>query len=453
MKRRDFLRVSALAAAAAAVPGGAYLLRQPRPPRARAKSLVVLFMTGGPSQMELFDHKPELYRRNGQTVSGFADEKGKTEGTILAPVSRFTQHGRSGQWVSDLLPRTAALSDELTFIKSVNGSSNNHALAQMEFLTGNISSGHPFAGAWINHALPQRRSSLPGAIVMTDPLGPPRTNSFAWESGQLRHAASKVVFSEVGSFRRSLRRFFYDEKEQYERFLRQLEASSRLAPPTGLDETALRARLENMALIYSAREELRHVLDLGTVTEEERALYGMDQPLSRNLAEQLLVARRLVEAEVPYVQIFCGNEEDPTSWDHHATLDDIFSMSKKIDHPVSGFLVDLKRRGLLDHTIVLWGGEFGRLPVRDMDQPDFKGRNHNERANSIWLTGAGIKKGFSYGETDELSMRTVKDRVEMGDVWATIMHLMGIRHDTLVSPQSPLRLTRHYHRVLHEILA
>ncbi|HEY8278581.1 MAG TPA: DUF1501 domain-containing protein [Bdellovibrionota bacterium] len=455
MKRRDFLRLSALGLVALPTSwyfAGRAFSASHKLPR-RIKSVIVLYMTGGPSQLELFDYKPELIRMHGKTKSGFRTEQNETEGVLMRPIAEFAQRGQSGQWVSDLLPNLANLADELTFIKSVNCTSNNHALGQLDFNTGSTLMGNPFSGSWLNQALGDKPAELPSTVIMADPLGYPRTAPFLWNSGGLSSTVAQLVCKRPADLTNLWGESPSLSMPEMERFLGLARRNASLGGQAA-DAPLLEARLRALRMSQSTREIFSQLLAQQS-SEEEKKLYGLDVELCKNFGQQLLMARKLVEKEVPFVQVFCGNEDDPTSWDHHEDIKQIIEMSRKIDRPIYGLLTDLKRRGLLDSTVILWGGEFGRMPVI---QPDFahpNGRGHNEHVNTIWLAGGGFRKGFSYGETDELSLRTVKDRVEMGDIWATIANQLGIDHHEMRYLEHGVekRFTKKYHRVMHEILA
>lgn len=420
-------------------------------PKSRVKSVIVLSMVGGPSQLETFEYKPELNKSHGKTISGFADFLGNEGGVIQKHWVPFKQYGQSGKWVSDLLPNIATLSDELTFIHSLNASSKLHTAAQLEFNTGSIFEGNPFSGAWINYGLNRAQKNLPNMVIMSDPKGPPRAGDRTWQSGNLPNGNSKIFMGHPGLFAEELKQLRYSAPSEHQNFLNLLKETNKLGKLKG---TLFNKRESEFQNIFDIKDEMLKAVDL-KISDEEVKLYGVHNQNAAAFAKQLLVARNLIEKNVPFIQINCGNLEDENSWDNHFNMADIKMMTNKIDRPIYGFITDLKRRGLLDDVIILWGGEFGKLPVYDKREPNSTGRSHNDGANTIFMAGGGLKKGFSYGVTDEISLNTVQDKVEIGDIWATILHLMGINHEELnyENNLAKHRFTKKGSRVIKEILA
>lgn len=453
MNRRDFLSMQALLLynlASLPLVGCRNALRSA--PVAKAKAVVCLHMVGGPSQMELFEYKPELYRSAGKRTEGFVSEKDQVGGTILKPIVSFEQYGKSGKWVSELLPNIAKIVDELAFINSVTCTSLTHAQAQTEMFTDSILPGHPFIGAWISYALDRGYGDLPNAVIMTDPLGPLRIKSGAWSRGTLPHTSSQIVFDDV------LRDFSSSDKEGLQK--KMVAQLNRLSKEGNFHDPFYQNRDELFGVAQQVVAKMTELFGPRPYTADEQSLYGITTYGENPFADQLIVARDLLQQGVPYIQIHCGDEEDPTSWDHHFAITDIINMTKKIDRPIYGFLTDLKQRGLLEETIVFWGGEFGRFPVVDLGNVPAdvlvpSGRGHNNLANTVWLAGAGIKQGTVWGETDELSLRSVRDIVTMGDIWATILHLMGIDHRELEFRHDGgvKTFTKPFHSVINGVLA
>lgn len=462
MNRRDFITYQAM------LLSGLYNLNtfaQKRPDNlvnknnTKVKTLIHLFMVGGPSQIELFDYKPELYKKDGKTIDNFVSEKGQVGGKIMKPITNFQQYGDSGHWFSDLLPNLAKHADDLTFIKSLTCRSLNHLLAQYELNTGHTTPGSPFVGAWIDYALEKNNSKLPNMAVMADVLGQPRSAPACWNSF-LPGTSSKVVINEMRKTLDELQSFEFTDKKTVDMFMKGLkdlnQASSYAKHPV------LKQREELFEFINRARTSLLDLITPGDYTEREQKLYGAKRFGENPLVDRLILARKLAEYEVPYVQICIGNEQNPTSWDHHFNIDHIVGMSKKIDRPLYGFLQDMKERELLDESLVLFAGEFGRTPITDdilekggKEVSDSTGRGHNNNANSIWLAGSGVKAGHSFGETDELSLHSVKDPITIGDLWATILHLMGIDHNKLIVEENgeTKRLTTNSNRIIEQILS
>lgn len=462
MKRRDFLKIQAAAGLAAGLPAGYHLLKSNgyiRTPK--AKSVVVLFMTGGPSQIELFDYKPELHKFNGKTLTSLADQgfaAAKTESAqkvIMEPISNFKRHGQCGQWVSDLFPNIAKLVDDMTIINTLTMENSNHAQAQLEYHTGVTFAGQPYMGAWLEYAMNKKQGALPKSFIMTDTLGKARIGDLGWSSGNLPNANSKIVFAGVDAARELIKSISTNEKEASKLFMKQFESLHR--DKNGEFSMRDKERIDNYHLIYSMREAVMDALDMSNLTFDEIENYGVNDPVSHDFAKQLIVARRLVEKEVPFIEIYCGSDaSEKVCWDHHKDKYDTGPMAYKVDRPVYAFINDLKQRGLLDETLVIWGGEMGRGPSNDPNDDGSVGRPHNKDVGTVLLFGAGVKKGFSYGETDDLSYQSVKNPVHVGDLWATVFHLMGIDHQSLQYKdldKKAMRITKSTSCVLHDILA
>jgi hypothetical protein len=458
--RRDLLRSQLLllpAIAGAKLTGcSRAVLGQNGPPKAKAKSLVFIHLVGGPSQVETFDYKPELYRSAGKRIAGFNSEKKQSGGTIMSPIVQFKRHGQSGAWVSELLPHLAKHVDDLTFVKSVACTSLEHMQAQLELFTGSIIEGYPSAGAWINYALGRPNGPFPNVAGMHDPLGPPRSLLGIFERGPLPNTASYAVFVDP-------RKDFGDRDAKssipYDAKRAVAQQVNKLRELGAYRDSFYSRRDELFDVSIEVRRTMREHFKPRDYTEEEKRLYGVTKYFENPFADQLMAARDLLEKEVPYIQIHCGDENEPTGWDHHFNIRDMIPMSKKMDQPVAGFLTDLKNRGLLDQTVVFWGGEFGRTPIIDEvgtpeGQPP-RGRGHNNRVNTVWFAGAGLKPGMTLGETDELSLSSVRDIVNVGDLWATMLHLLGVDHHKLAfhDKGADISFTKEFHEVIRDILA
>jgi len=457
MKRRDFIKWNALAGAGAALPSALgfidthKLMQLVQPPK--AKSIVVLYMVGGPSQIDLFDYKPELVKHHGKTIQECVPNVRPEirQSPIIKPLRGFKQYGECGQWVSDFFPNIATVVDDLAFIKSLTAHEDNHTQAQLEFCTGVSFPGNPYAGAWLNYALKRPQGELPQSFLLTDPKGPIRIGDFAFKDHPLPVANSTFKFS-----RRERTLDILKSANTDKDFLNIFTQLNKIDVAHPDQEKLLQKRLEGFRNIYSMREPIMDILNLDGISSAEEKLYGLDDPICKSFGEQLIMARRLAEKEVPFIKVFCGNDNEMCQWDNHININDIVGMAHKVDRPIAGFIKDMKQRGLLETTTILWAGEFGRRPVVDILIPKATGRSHNLYAGTLWLAGAGIKKGISYGETDELSWKAVSGRIEIGDIWATLFHLMGVDHQRVSHPSTngvEMRLTRSYHRVLHEILA
>ena len=417
-----------------AAPGRNPLAPRPAHFEAKAKSVIWLFMNGGPSQVDTWDYKPELARRNGQELQGFDRNTGffrDQVGPIMQSPFRFRQHGQSGAWVSDLFPNMARHVDKMAFIHSCWTESNNHSPALMKINTGMTRMGFPCVGSWVTYGLGTESQSLPAFVVMYDTLGRglPKGYSQNWGAGFLPSIYQGTALKPQGAPIDNLYRSpeLNDDQQR-----RQLDLLSRLnRHRTGsassdpfVDE--LNARIETFELAYRMQMAAPEALDFSRETQQTQQRYGIDDPRCAHFAKQCLMARRLVERGVRFVQIYSGGEENERSWDGHQNIiRNHTGFAAETDTPIAALLSDLESRGLLDSTLVVWGGEFGRLPLV---QRGGTGRDHNPHAFTYWLAGAGVKGGTHYGATDEIGHRAVENRVSVHDLHATILHLMGIDH-------------------------
>ena len=401
----------------------------------RAKRVIWLFINGGPSQVDTFDHKPELARRDGEPLTGFDANTGFFAGAVgglMKSPFAFRQHGQSGAWVSEIFPRLAAHVDRMAFVKSCWTDSNNHAPALLRINTGSTRVGFPCAGSWVTYGLGSENRDLPGFVVMVDTKGRGLPKGYAqnWSAGFLPAAFQGTGIDTAGTPIANLaRRSGMTDREQRAQFdlAARLNARHRDRIAAAAD---LEGRIESYELAYRMQMTAPEALDLAAETRETTELYGLDDPTCGHFARQCLTARRLVERGVRFVQIYSGGEENQRSWDGHADIrGNHAGFAAETDRPIAGLLEDLDRRGLLDDTLVVWGGEFGRLPIAQKgDQP---GRDHNPHAFTMWFAGGGVKGGVTHGATDEFGFRAVDDRVSVNDIHATILHLLGIDHTRL----------------------
>jgi hypothetical protein len=391
----------------------------------RARSVICLFQHGGPSQVDLFDPKPELTRQHGKPYSGTLEIHFHTQaGKLLASPFQFRKCGRSGAELSELLPHTAGVIDELTLVRSMAGDSVDHEAALRFIHTGKTFAGRPAWGSWVLYGLGSARQDLPAYVVLSDPGGLPVDGTNNWSSGFLPAAYQGTPFRAGGAPVANLappsdlpaagRRNQLD-------LLGELNAAHLRRHPR---DTELEARIGHYELAARMQTAVPGALDISGETEETKRLYGLDNPKSAEYGKRCLLARRLVEQGVRFVQVFLSGQP----WDTHdknaARLKDLCAMT---DRPSAALVTDLKRRGLLDSTIVLWTGEFGRLPVSQ----GADGRDHNRHAFSLWLAGGGFKKGYVHGATDEFGYRSVKDVVRVPDLHATLLHALGLDHTRL----------------------
>jgi hypothetical protein len=432
----------------------------PRPGHfpARAESVIWLFMNGGQSQVDTWDYKPELARRDGQELPGFDKNTGFFTGQVgplmKSPFS-FRRRGESGTWVSDIFPHIAAHVDEMAFIRSCFTETNNHSPALFQINTGMSRMGFPCVGSWVTYGLGTENQNLPAFVVMYDTLGRglPKGNASNWGPGFLPGIYQGTALNGQGPPMDNLFRLGSMSASQQRA---QIDLLSRLNGRHEREhpgEAALAARIETFELAYRMQMAAPDALDYGQESPATRRLYGVDDPKCAHFAKQCLMARRLVERGVRFVQIYSGGMENERSWDGHQDIvKNHAGFALETDQPIAALLTDLKARGLLDSTLIVCCGEFGRLPIV---QKGGTGRDHNPHAFTTWMAGGGAKPGVHYGETDEFGHKAVVDRVSVNDLHATILHLLGIDHTRLTYRFNgrDFRLTDVAGRVVKEVLA
>jgi hypothetical protein len=402
---------------------------------ARAKNVIYLFMAGGPSQLELFDYKPDLKRYSGQPIPdsfiqgrrfAFMDLFTKEHPKLLGTVRPFARHGQSGAWVSALLPHLATVVDDLTFVKSVATDVFNHAPAKLFVNTGSAQFGRPSMGAWVTYGIGSESSNLPGFVVLQSGPRGPRGGAVNWGSGFLPSAYQGVPLRNGGE---PILNLSTPSGISAKRQRRTIEAIAALNQAR-LEATAdpeIATRINAYEVAFRMQTSAPELIDLGSETAETLRMYGAE-PGKPSFATNCLLARRLVERGVRFVQLY------HTEWDHHGvpgqTLSgDLDQVCRDVDQPCAALIKDLKSRGLLDSTLVVWGGEFGRTPMGEIRET--VGRNHHIDCMTIWLAGGGVKPGVTVGETDEFGFAPVADRVHVHDLQATILHLLGLDHTKL----------------------
>jgi hypothetical protein len=404
----------------------------------KAKSVIWLFMNGGPSQVDTWDYKPVLNRRDGQELAGFDQNTGfftQQVGPIMKSPFRFRRHGQCGAWVSEIFPNMARHVDKMAFLYSCWTESNNHSPALMKINTGMTRMGFPCVGSWVTYGLGTESQNLPAFVVMYDTLGRGLPKGYAqnWGAGFLPSIFQGTALKPQGAPIDNLFRPQGMSDNQQRNQLDLLARLNRRNLTQGPDDSELSARIETFELAYRMQMAAPEALDYNRETPAIHRLYGIDNPRCTHFAKQCLMARRLVERGVRFVQIYSGGEENERSWDGHMNISaNHTGFAAETDIPIGGLLTDLAQRGLLDSTLVIWGGEFGRLPLV---QRGGTGRDHNPHAFTTWLAGGGVKGGTLYGATDDIGHRAVLDRVSVNDLHATILHLLGMDH---------LRLTYRY---------
>jgi len=390
---------------------------------ARAKAVIQLVQNGGPSQMDLFDPKPILQKMAGQPLPGGVEiHQPNNVNTLLPSPFSFKKYGQCGMDVSEMLPHTSRMVDELCFIRSMHTEHNNHLEALNMLLSCKIFPGRPVMGAWISYALGTENQSLPAYVVLRDPTGYTIGGKQLWANGYLPALYSGVEFSMKGA---PVHHLNPPEKqpEGAQRTTLDLLAKineQHLAQHPG--ELELEARIRNFELAARMQLAAGDVLDISKESEITKKLYGIDDPKSGAYGLRCLMARRLVEKGVRFVQVTTSPGQP---WDHHNSIKkDMHKIANEVDQGSAALIADLKSRGLLDSTIVMWAGEFGRLPTTQNGD----GRDHNRNAFTIWFAGGGFKKGLIYGETDEFGYKAVVNRVPVPDMIATVLRQLGVDH-------------------------
>jgi hypothetical protein len=434
---------------------------RPRPAHfpAKAKSVIHLFMNGGPSQMDLFDPKPELDRRHGQSyfdkIAGEV-ESPTSAGALMRSPFKFAQHGQSGMWVSDALPHLTRHVDDIALVRSLYTTNITHEPALYLIQTGHMPTGYPTLGSWVTYGLGSECQNLPAYVVLDDPLGLPVNGIENWQAGFLPPLFQGTRFRSSGSPVLNLRSASDDPPgitHLQRDLLGRLDAMHKTHRP---GQPNLDARIASYELAARMQVSATDALDLSQESASTQELYGIGREPTDSYGRRCLIARRLVERGVRFVQLYINAQ----IWDNHTALaTGMKDACDRTDLPIAGLLQDLKQRGLLDETLVIWGGEFGRLPIAQLspDKDERKaGRDHNKNAACCWFAGGGVKGGTTYGATDEMGLAAVENRVSVPDFHATILHLLGLRHDELFVDQNGLKekLTGvHPARVIKEILA
>ncbi|MCI0381253.1 MAG: DUF1501 domain-containing protein [Gemmataceae bacterium] len=424
----------------------------------KAKSVIWLFINGGPSQVDTWDYKPELERRDGQELQGFDRNTGffrDQVGPIMRSPFRFRRHGQCGAWVSEIFPNMARHVDKMAFVYSCWTDSNNHAPALLKINSGMTRMGFPCVGSWVTYGLGTESQNLPAFVVMYDTLGRglPKGYSQNWGAGFLPSIYQGTALKPQGAPIDNLYRPAEMSDAQQRNQLNLLQRLNRRQLEQRPGDSELAARIETFELAYRMQMAAPEALDIERESLQVKRLYGVDNSRCTHFAKQCLMARRLVERGVRFVQIYSGGEENERSWDGHMNIAaNHTGFAAETDQPIAALLTDLESRGLLEETLVIWGGEFGRLPLV---QRGGTGRDHNPHAFTVWFAGAGIRGGTLYGATDDIGHRAVENRVSVHDLHATILHLLGIDHVRLTYRYSgrDFRLTDVHGEVVQPILA
>jgi hypothetical protein len=399
----------------------------------RAKNVIWIFANGGPSQVDTWDYKPGLAKRDGQKLEGFDNKTGffpDQVGALMKSPFEWRQHGQSGTWVSELFPNIARHVDKISFVHSCWTQSNNHSPALFMVNTGQTRMGFPSVGSWVTYGLGSESENLPAFVVMSDPLnrGLPKGNANNWTAGFLPSVYQGTWLRPQGEPIDNLKPLVADDRQRAQLGL--LASLNKAALANSAAESELAARIESFELAYRMQTAAPEAFDVSREPEPIRKMYGTDQKHCAHFATQCLMARRMVERGVRFVQIYSGGMENQLSWDCHLDLaGNHRGFARETDQPVAALLEDLQQRGMLKDTLVIWGGEFGRLPVAQ--KSDKPGRDHNPHAFTVWMAGGGMKGGFHYGETDEIGFKAAVDRVHVRDLHATILAAVGLDHEKL----------------------
>jgi hypothetical protein len=420
---------------------------------ARARQVIWLFMHGGPSHVDLFDPKPELQRFSGQPLpesfGAVMTRRKVAQNPLLGPVMPFQKRGDSGLEMSDFLPELAQCADDLCVIRSCHGDSVNHPQSVYQMNTGSILMGRPSVGSWVAYGLGTENRNMPAFVVLPDPGGGVKGGPPAWGAGYLPATYQGTTMRPGANPILHLRPQPAVDAGQQQRALQLVQLLNRRHLAARDNDSELAARINSYELAFRMQMAAPEAVALNEETAETLALYGIGQPETDEFGTRCLLARRLIERGVRFVQVYSG---DTNGWDAHNDVQQNHGMMcRRTDKPAAGLLRDLKRRGLLEETLVIWGGEFGRMPMSEQG----KGRDHNPWGYSVCLAGAGVKGGYAHGATDAVGLRAAQDKVHVHDLHATILHLLGLNHEALTYFHNGReeRLTDVAGNVVHQILA
>ena len=414
----------------------------------RAKSVIYLYMEGGPSQIDTFDFKPTLQKYHGKELPVRAPKTVFNIGkTVMQSPFRFRRYGQSGAWVSNILPHTAKVVDDLTIVRSMHHGVSNHSSACYMSHTGYSMAGKPSMGSWISYGLGSVNDNLPSFVVLDCGQGP-SGGAPSWGSGFLPSSFQGTLFTNNETPIEYIRSLESNSRKQAEKLslLKRLATDS----PRG-SSMEFESRLRTFEQAFQMQSSIPRLLDLSDETKETQSLYGMDNPASKLFGSRCLLARRLVERGVRFIELFSPKVK-ADRWDQHGNLKDGHQRNAlATDQPVAGLILDLKRRGLLDDTIVLWGGEFGRTP----NQQGSNGRDHNPFGYTVWVAGGGFRAGIRFGKTDEFGYHAIENKVHIHDLHATILHQLGVNHTQLTFRHSgrDFRLTDVGGRIVRQLVS
>ena len=417
---------------AAMSPQDPLLPKQPHHPT-KARACIFLMMNGGPSQVDTFDYKPELEKYSGQSMpedKQYIKSGNRPHGYLTPNWRPFQPGGESGLLISDYFPQVRQHADKLAVIKSCHADSHAHGSALVAMNTGMTFIGRPSLGSWCVYGLGTDNQSLPAYVVMLDKRGGPISGQPNWSSGFMSSAFQGTLFRPEGNPILDLQRPLHIDNRAQRRqldFLANLNEQHLNQRPGGQE---LAARIQSFELAYRMQSAAPEAVDLAQEDQRTLDMYGVGKHPTDKFGRNCLIARRLVERGVRFIQLYSGGGHLEDTWDAHASIEKNHGQhAAEVDQPIAGLLNDLDERGLLESTVIVWGGEFGRMPFSEGQGAP--GRNHNPYGFTMWLAGAGVKGGMSYGETDEFGFEAVKDKAHVHDIHATILHLMGMDHELL----------------------
>jgi len=393
----------------------------------KAKSVIFLFMYGGPSHVDTFDYKPKLYELNDKTIDVKTFGRGgkKNQGRVVGPKWGFKPYGQSGKMISDLFPHIGSMADDISFIHSMEAESPIHGSAMLMMNSGSLISGKPSLGTWINYGLGSFNESLPGYVVMLDKTGGPISGAKNWTSGYMPASYAGTVFRSQGDPILNLKNkngIGYAEQRSIIDSLNKLNNIHLIGRE---DQSDLTSRISSYELAYKMQIQAPEAIDVDKEPEHIKELYGLNDDRTEEFARKLILSRRLVERGVRFIQVYSGGAHNDANWDAHGDLKKNHDYhAGRTDKPIAGLLKDLKQRGLLDETIVVWGGEFGRQPTAEYAKGT--GRDHNSMGFTMWMAGGGLKGGTSVGQTDELGSKAVENPLQVKNLHATILNQLGL---------------------------
>ena len=420
----------------------------------RAKSVIFLFMYGGPSQVDTFDPKPALHKWHGKEIPVFKKDHaffGETKATAMNTPYYFSKHGNAGIEISNKYPHLARHADDLCVIRSMHTNSNNHGPALFQMHTGYVESGHPTLGSWVSYGLGTETQNLPAYVVLLDKEGAPVNGALNWTNGYMPATYQGVPFRNSGPPIAYLKNPSGVTSERQKARLELLHQWNQQTAQAYPGESTLNARVAAYELAYRMQMEAPEVADISKESKRTLDEYGVDGKNTHYFGRNCLLARRLVERGVRFVQVFSGGNRGPSAWDAHKDLKSNHDRQcAQTDQPIAALLEDLKQRGLLDETLVVWGGEFGRMPTHQGTD----GRDHNPFGFTFWMAGGGIKGGITYGATDEFGYAAVENKVHVHDLHATILHQLGFDHEQLTWRHNgrDFRITDVHGKVIRELL-